>query len=428
METEGAGAVGLELPEMPQVSGYDTADRFLASRYRQGERIVYTIDLSLTQVAAYIPAPDPDRPTEGNRKIRVAHAEGFGNYIREKKNWVAPALLLRAPTGLLHFEKFDLGRDIGGIEWGTLSIPRLARTDLHIVDGQHRILGIHRALESIAKELDEARGHLRRAEAAGEPSVVQSARVKVRKLEEERRRLDTERISIQVVLIEDPVEYRQVFVDIADNALGITSAVKVRFDSRKVVNRSLAEVLEHPMLRGHVDMDHDRILGSNPNLLGARHVADIIRTLEVGLSGRITRRREDELTEHELSSQANQFFDTLIGSFTDLAAVTEGGLTVPELRNRSLLGSNVMLRVLAGVYHTLVKGLGRTPGEVAAFFSTLNDRMSEIPVKADSPWTATGVFTEGATAPTARRQDVEMLTQAIVGWASQPPASLASVS
>jgi hypothetical protein len=426
MEEQGVGTVGVELPAV-QVSGYDTADRFLASRYRQGGRVVYTIDLSLTQVAAYIPAPDPERPTEGNRKIRVAHAEGFGNYLRENKNWVAPALLLRAPSSLLHFEKLELGRDIGGIEWGTLAIPRLARTDLHIVDGQHRILGIHRALENIAKELDEARGHLRRAEAAGEPSVVQSARAKLRKLEEERRRLDTERIAIQVVLIEDPVEYRQVFVDIADNALGITNAVKVRFDSRKIVNRALPDVLEHAMLRGHVDMDHDRILGSNPNLLGARHVADIVRILEVGLSGRITRRREDELTERDLAAQANQFFDTLIGSFTDLAAVTEGSLSVPDLRSRSLLGSNVMLRVLAGVYHGLVKVQGKTPGEVASFFSTLNDRMDEIPVKADSPWIATGVFAEGATAPTARRQDVEALTEAIVAWATSP-STLASES
>lgn len=426
MDTERIVGGGLKLSEV-KVSGYDTADRFLASRYMQGGRSVFTVDLSLTQVAAYIPAPDPDRPTEGNRKIRLAHAEGFGRYIRTNANWVAPALLLRAPTGLLEFEKVDLGSDIGGIEFGTLSIPRLARTDLHIVDGQHRILGIHLALEAIAKELDEGRGHLRRAESQGEPAVVQSAKVKVRKLEEERRRLDRERISIQVILIEDPVEYRQVFVDIADNALGITNAVKVRFDSRKVVNRSLLDVLEHPLLRGHVDMDNDRILGSNPNLLGARHVADITRILEVGLSGRITRRRELELTERELSDQALRFFDTLIGSFTDLAAVTEGALAVPALRNQSLLGSNVILRVLAGVYHSLVKVHDKTPGEVAAFFSSLNDRMREIPIEAGGAWMATGVFTEGATAPMARRQDLETLAQTIVSWAApSAPPSLAS--
>lgn len=412
---------------VPQVhaSGYDTADRFLASRYRQGGRTVYTIDLSLTQVAAYIPAPDPDRPTEGNRKVRVTHAEAFGRYIREKKNWVAPALLLRAPHDLLVFERFNLGEDIGGIEWGTLSIPRLARTDLHIVDGQHRILGIHRALESISKELDDARGHLGRAQAVGEPAAIQSARIKVRKLQEERARLDTERISIQVVLIEDPAEYKQVFVDIADNALGITSSVKARFDSSKVVNRSLSDVLEHPLLRGNVDMDRDRILGSNPNLLGARHVADIIRIIEVGLSGRVTRRRETELNERHLVKQSNEFFDTLIASFQDLAAITEGSLTVPELRARSLLGSTVMMRVLAGAYNVLMKEQGKSVGEIAAFFSTLEDRMG-VPIPANSPWIATGVFSEGATAPTARRQDLETQVDTIVGWAS-PRADLASV-
>ena len=36
---------------------------------------------------------------------------------------------------------------------------------------------------------------------------------------------------------DDSTAYKQMFFDIADNALGITSSVRARFDSRKVVNR-----------------------------------------------------------------------------------------------------------------------------------------------------------------------------------------------
>lgn len=410
----------VEIPADLQVTGYDVADRFLASRYRQGGWWVYNIDLSLTQIASYLRKPDPEHPTEDNRKIRVSHADGFGKYIRRNEHWVAPALLLRAPSNVLDFQQL---KSVGGIEWGILSVPRLARTDLHIVDGQHRILGIHLALEQLASDLDAARAHLARAQSQGEPSVTQAAKVKVKKFEDERRRLNDERMALQILIIDDPVEYKQVFVDIADNALGITSAIKVRFDSRKVVNRCLSDVIEHALLRGLVDMQQDRLLGANPNLLGARQVADIIRTLEVGPSGRISARLENELRERDLVKQAERFFDTLIGSFPQLADIAEGTAGVPQLRETSILGSTTFLRVLAGTYHILVREQERQPEEVAAFFAKLAPFLS-APAGPEGPWAGTGFFSEPWMAPSARRQDVEGLARTIAEWASNPPAWL----
>ena len=420
METSTEQAGGME--EL-QVTGYDTADRFLASRYRQGGWWVYNIDLSLAQIAGYLRKPDPDHPTEDNRKIRIAHADGFGKYIRRNEHWVAPALLLRAPSGVLEFKQHEQLKSVGGIEWGILSVPRLARTDLHIVDGQHRILGIHLALEQVAADLDAARAHLARSRTAGEPSVTQAAKVKVKKLEDERQRLNDERMALQILIIDDPTEFKQVFVDIADNALGITSAIKVRFDSRKVVNRCLSDVIEHPLLHGLVDMQQDRLLGANPNLLGARQVADIIRTLEVGPSGRISARLENELRERDLVKQAERFFDTLIGSFPGLAEIAQGNATVPQLRETSILGSTTFLRVLAGAYHVLVREQERQPEEVAAFFAKLAPFL-DAPVDPEGPWAKTGHFAEPWMAPSARRQDVEGLARAIADWATNPPAWL----
>src|SRR4051794_17847578 len=104
---------------MSSLSGYDTEDRFYATKYSQGGRQIYAIDLSLAQIAAYLPAPDPRRPTEGNRRVRESHAAAFGRYLREHEDWVSPALLLRAPD-IFNFESKE---QIAGTQFGVLSVP-----------------------------------------------------------------------------------------------------------------------------------------------------------------------------------------------------------------------------------------------------------------------------------------------------------------
>jgi len=79
-----------------EVTGYDPNVRFYATRYRQGGRRVYSLDLALTQIAGLLPAPNPANPTEGNRRVKESHARAFGEYVREQPDWVAPALVLRA--------------------------------------------------------------------------------------------------------------------------------------------------------------------------------------------------------------------------------------------------------------------------------------------------------------------------------------------
>src|SRR5271166_3377474 len=130
------------------VTGYDPDVRFYATRYKQGGRTVFSLDLALTQIAGLLPAPDPAHPTEGNRRIKEAHAKAFGEYVRSQPDWVAPALVLRAPD----IFKFEARESIGGTEFGVISFPRLASTDLRILDGQHRILGIHMAIREIAND------------------------------------------------------------------------------------------------------------------------------------------------------------------------------------------------------------------------------------------------------------------------------------
>lgn len=407
------------------MTGYDPDIRFYSTRYHQGGRTVFSVDLSLTQIAQLLPAPDPANPTEGNRRIKQSHAKAFGDYVRDQPDWVAPALVLRGPD----IFKFEPRENIGGTEFGVISFPRLASTDLRILDGQHRILGIHLAIQGIANDLEKARGGLAAAKRTGsDPAVLQQFQDKIDQLNAQRERFDRERTTLQIFIEDDQVAYKQMFFDIADNALGITSSVRARFDSRKVVNRSLEDVMKHPLLKGRVDPEQDRMGRGNPNLMGAKHVAEIVRTLAVGIDGRIGRRLEDELREDALIQKTNDFFDALLAAFPPLDDLIDGEETADELRKTSLLGSTVMLRVLAGVYAELVDRHKFDDEDVTDFFRQLAPHMPG-PVTEASIWVTRvkdDVFTPGALAPRSRRQDLKVLRDTLVDWATMDPEWLTS--
>jgi hypothetical protein len=406
-----------------QLTGYDPDIRFYATRYNQGGRTVFSVDLSLTQIAQLLPAPDPANPTEGNRRINEAHAKAFGGYVRDQAEWVAPALVLRGPD-IFDFEPRE---SIGGTEFGVISFPRLASTDLRILDGQHRILGIHLAIQGIANDLEKARSGLAAAKRNGsEADILQQFQDKIDQLNAQRERFARDRTSLQLFIEDDQVAYKQMFFDIADNALGITSSVRARFDSRKVVNRSLEDVMKHALLKGRVDPEQDRMGRGNPNLMGAKHVAEIVRTLAVGIEGRISRRLEDELREDALVQKTNEFLDALVAAFPPLDAVIDGKLSSDDLRRISLLGSTAMLRVLAGVYAELVDRHRFDDEDVTDFFRILAPHMPG-PVTGDSIWVTKikdDVFSPGALAPRSRRQDLKTLRDTLVTWATTDPTWL----
>jgi hypothetical protein len=370
-----------------------------------------------------LPAPDPQRPTEGNRRIKESHARGFATYLRENRDWVAPALVLRGPD---MFE-FEVTQSIAGTEFGIISFPRLAQTDLRILDGQHRILGIHWAIQAISDEIGRVRSQLaasRRNDA--EPAVIAVLERDLEQLNDQRQRFDKERTSIQIYIEDDTVQYKQMFFDIAENALGISSSVRARFDSRKVVNRALEDVMRHSLLKGRVDEEQDRIGRRNPNLVGAKHVAEIVRTLAVGIDGRIGRRLESELREDALVQRTNNFLDVLLGAFPPLAQVADGELSPEDLRSTSLLGSTTMIRVLAGAYHQLTEVQKFDDEDVTEFFVMLSSHM-QVPVTKDSIWVQHvpgDIFVEGASGPRARRQDLKGLRDELVDWATTEPAWL----
>ncbi|HEV7769224.1 MAG TPA: DNA sulfur modification protein DndB [Solirubrobacterales bacterium] len=414
--------IDLEM-DLLEPSGYATHDEYFAMCFQQGGRTVYSVDLSVPQLAATLPEPDPDHPQEGNRRINPSHARAFAEYVQERSNWVCPSLLLRAPEG--EFE-FHPRKEIGGTQLGVLSIPRLARNSLQILDGQHRILGFHLAWRAISENIQHQREALAIARRDGSDRKIQKAERALRGTLELRDRLEKERVSIDIVIVDDPGAYKQVFVDIADNAKGVTRTLSARFDRRKVVNRALPLVAEHPLVKGRIEEESDRLSSSNRSLLTAKHLADLIRTVQVGVARRISKKLEAELDERVVSDDAQRFLDVIETAFPQLQAIRKGEKSPSELRAESLLGSATILRVLAGVYHDLTAaGPNRmTEGEVADFFASLVSHM-DAPIAEDGAWKATGVFVDSGMAPQASQGSLRKLTGEIVAWARNPPGWIA---
>ena len=212
------------------------------------------------------------------------------------------------------------------------------------------------------------------------------------------------------------------FFDIADNALGITASVRSRFDSRKVVNRALPLISDHPLLLGRVDPEGDRLGRGSPFMFGAKHVAEIIRTVNVGLDGRVSKRQETEFDEKDMAARTKEFLNALVEAFPSLRAVVLGQVLPDELRRTSLLGSILFVRVLGGVFQELVDHYAFTPKMVEEFFAKLSPH-SEGPAYTGSIWVENlpDIWQDGAKAPRSRRQDLKALKNAILSWALDKP-------
>ena len=400
-------------PKAP--SGYALNIEMFASRYTLGKRTTYSLDLTPAEIDGLVATPDPEVVLPGNRRVMPAHAAAFAKYVRTRENWISTGLLLRAPKSF----KFEQTAEIAGIQFGTVSFPRRSAVDLHVIDGQHRILGWHMALQGIARDMDSARNALasaRKLEKDGKPE--KEIRKHLADLQAQLSRLETERVSVQVIVEADPAEYKQLFADTNGQAKGIQSSLRIQFDSTKVVNRALNLVLEHPLLKGRVNLEADRASGKSPYLMGAKHVAEVIRASNVGIDGRINPKRETLLKEKDLARMTGQFLDILTESFPVMKAISLGQLTAEQLRQTSLLGSVIFVRTLAGAYWDLLENHAFSPAMIGEYFSKLA-RHTNGAIGENSIWVrhAGEMFTVGGMAPHSRRQDIYALAFAMTAWA-----------
>ncbi|MFJ2196353.1 DNA sulfur modification protein DndB [Streptomyces violaceusniger] len=392
--------------------GVARSSTYLAMRSVQGGRDVYSIRVPLHDLIDVMPIPDPEYVDEDNRRVNVRHAKEFGLYLKNPQ-WVAPALLARDAGGCT-YNPLD-GSD-GMV--GYLAIPwtNSGMSLILTIDGQHRILGIYLEIKRIAAEILTIDRAL--AKKGLKEDRVTKLTTEKEQLQTELERLRTESIGVDIYHEPDGVAARQMFVDVADNARGISAAVRSRFDSSKVANRTLDQVVKHALFRGRVDMEQDRMTRTNINLIGAKHVADITRAVMFGISGRTSKAKESAFEDHEVVNRVLDFLDCISEAFPDLAAVADGTLTPQELRDKSLLGSVGILRVLAAVYRILTEK-GADSQAVTDFFRSLDSHMA-APVAETSVWRqdlkTSGSFEVGAYAPVMRQQNLTYIVDAITSW------------
>ncbi len=404
---------------------------YLAIKTVQGGRAVYTTRVPLLDLPTILPVPDPNNVDKDNRKVDRLHAKHFGEYLDTKVDWVAPALLARDGGGCT-FEKVD---EHGAVGYITVPWAIGGISALRTIDGQHRVLGVDIEKKRITEAIASVDREMARKVSSDKAAKLQAER---EQLIGQMNRLKSEYVGLDIYVEPDPIKAQQMFVDVADNAKGISSAVRARFDSYKVANRTLSDIIDHPLLKGRVDAEQDRMTLKNPNLMGAKHVADITRAVIAGAGGRISKKAEQTLTDGEVIEQVKDFLDVISNAFTDLAAVTEEDpeaergsdeLTMAQkVRRTSLLGSVGMLRVLGGVFRNL--RAGDNPAElddITDFFKRLDPHMA-APVAETSIWRTTEANADfeakDASAPIMRTQNIVHLVGVITGWYKKPPASL----
>ncbi len=411
-----------EMSQSLNLSGYTAERELLVTRFSRGDRNVFTIPLPLHLIPSHLPKPDPETPFEGNRRVDAAHARKFAIYWRENTNWQTPPVLLDTNVDLTFKPLFTAG----GVETGVLSLPHNSGNILDILDGQHRVLGWYYAIEQIGNELKHTREQKLLSQRAEDPVGVAVWRDKIDVLLEQEQRLHKEFLTMELVEGITLAEHKQAFADITVNARGITKSKTVEFDSTSIINRVTRKVAESSdLLSGRVDFEQDRVTGSNPALLSARNVSDIVRHVTLGISGRMNPRREKAFSDDQLQVLSESFFRTLVEAFPQLGDVVDGDMSPSELRKASLLGSPTIIRVLAGTFHDLAIDMDDDmpdydesgAAKALDFFKSLAGEM-DAPVMPGSKWHATGYFPdEGGMAPSSRSQDLKGLSELLIVWA-----------
>jgi hypothetical protein len=380
----------------------------------------------VAELARIIQRPDPTRPLAGNRKVDAKRAKKFADYILKNPDWVSPAVIVRVPPNEVEFDVKVPFED--GTAWGVLNIPLGLLTEIVLLDGQHRTLGVFMALEMINERIARHRQNISRLRE--ELTDTGAIRDEERRLEEDlriRKRLSDEHISIDIAEVDED-QAKQMFGDINNNAKGVNPDYTTLLDQRDVINRIAVQLIEtHVLLQDRVETGQStRMTSSNANLLGAKSVADIARSVLVG-TGRVGARIEDEINRDVSMNvhKVEQFLDVLIGAFDDLRDVTEDRLTPKELRAKSMLGSSTMIRVLAAVFHELTvsdpesdSSRAWSRAEVEDFYRRLSPHLARIPVMpSDKFWLDTKAFLEGGNAPLASQGAIKDLVGALVDWA-----------
>ncbi|MDF2848216.1 MAG: polymerase sigma factor, partial [Oerskovia sp.] len=389
----------------------------IAQRTRRANGHLYVFALPLSQVPDAIPVPRTDARSDGNRLLNLRHARAFATYWSTNRHWAAPPLLLDTPRDLGPWFASQFRSD--GLEAGVLTLPEPATSGLQILDGQHRVYGWYDVRSGLQERVLELGERLARVRSRGEPDGQVVAEIeRVVSLAD---RLMRDHVTVEVLDRTGLEEHKQWFFDIASNAKGITKSLTAAFDQRGAINKAVLRFVdEYEPLNGLVEREADRVGVNSSALLTVAQLLSLVEAAVLGIDGWVKRDHADALTVESVMDVATAALDTLFDGFDDLRDVSEKTLGVAELRRTSLLGSVTFLRVLVGVFHSLVVTLGddgyvvdgEALDDVVDFFQSISASMAEsVP---DWLWASGSFDSRHSRSPRARRQESRAVANAVV--------------
>lgn len=403
----------------PDEGGWGTID-VIAQRTRRATGHLYVFALRLIEIPEVIPVPSVGTRSDGNRLLNLRHARGFATYWTNTPRWAAPPLLLDTPVELDEWFTVQYTRE--RLEAGVLRLPGPTLSGLQILDGQHRIFGWNDVRESLRVRAVEVADRLARARERGESErLIAGEAQRIRALEG---RLRNDYVTVEVLDRTDLEEHKQWFFDIAANAKGITKSLTASFDQRGHINKATMRLVdEYEPLADLVEREADRVGVNSSSLLTVAQLVALVEASVLGTDGWVRREYADASEIEAIMEVATSTLDVLFDGFDDLRDVKEGSLTPAELRRSSLVGSVTFLRALVGLVHELAVSVQRGVYRVDAtaidhvvdFCQSISGSMSG-PVP-DFLWESGSFASREVRSPTARRQAIKALRDALLGQA-----------
>jgi DGQHR domain-containing protein len=299
--------------------------------FQQGVRDVYSFALDLATLDGLLPQRvDEGVVREANRRLTPSHAHRIKEYLADKPDWVLGAILVGiAPDAL----EFVPGRDEFGAEmdnFGELKILSSRVNTLRIFDGQHR----RRAIADIMVELenDDRRSSNWKSLLASSVPVVLYAEQDIKAL-------------------------RQMFADASKTKPIETNAV-TRFDERDAFNLAAIWLAENSVLfQGRVEKERTTVPRTSECLVTINQLAAILKTLEVGNKGRVSKECNDchlldiEGLYKSCRTWADSFMPATRKEYYGLLTGEIINSEIPRLRATTFAYNATVIRIMAGCYY-----------------------------------------------------------------------------
>ena len=411
------------------LGGYSAEKELAAQQVQRGGKTVYIVSLPIQLVPVLLPIPDPLHPVEANRAVSKSHAQDFGVYwLGNADSWTVPPLLVDTADSLKFHETFSVAN---GPKLGRVVLPDYSNKILRILDGQHRILGWNLVRDKLLRDLEMAQEQSAQTQRTGTQLEKQEIAKKLEKIHFNINRMQNEQVTLEIITGVTVSEHQTFFVTIADHALGINKAERVRLDETNMTSRVARHLVKNsPLLKDRVADRKGSVSKKSNELMGLSNVRDIVRHACFGIKGKVTMAREKDFVDANAIEMSEHFLRAMTEAVPAIHKIVEMKYLPMTLREESLLGSVTIWRCLAGSYNDLAITLvdnrelrwNKSGHEkFVAMLSEVQKKMKITNIEGQkriiSAWSETDCFNPNETAPRSRSQDLKNLSALFTAWA-----------